>query len=160
MSKPANRTVEHLLHQLNRDNQHHQTHLQALHQELRRSEALRPVQLRILEQRAGIGIERLLDALTALSEASDPLRGAPTEDTMRVANPSSSRVEGSTTEWARRYTDHVRRRIDHLAGDIEAKLSGGYRQGAGLRCHRRACDLRGRRQHGPVCSECGGRLGR
>ena len=101
-----------------------QRHVAALQAEKERIQALTSVAMRERISKWGPSLIDLMVAIDAALEASDPLRGAPNEDTMRVSRPSSEGDEGASTRRMREKANDYRKQV----GDLAARMASTFGQ--------------------------------
>lgn len=101
-----------------RDEEAHRRHVAAIQAEKQRMKALLPVPMRERIARWGPSLWDLMIAIDGAIEASDPLRGAPTEDVSRVSRPSSEGDEGASTRRSREKMADYQREMAALASKM------------------------------------------
>jgi len=169
--------IRHLQRELEAEKLAHTRTRNELQQEIRRWQWLtRPKLLELLATYPGL--QKLLDTLAEAAGLQDPLRGAPSEDTMRTETTELTPTERAVLSH-RKHRSNVRlldtdiqylqrkinELVDHQAHTM-AQLIGGQERLFELPdrpvCHRKGCTARGRQQPYTAwtegCTGCGRRF--
>jgi len=143
--------VEHAV-STHRDRNADQRHRAEIKRDLERSEALRDVSIKELDAWFGAPLLReLILSLHYLRLAGEALGSVPTENTMRVTHPDSSRTEGLHTRRYRELKYPARRRIESAikkVNDVTESIGRELDRDEDLTAKRRFAALRSHHARG------------
>jgi len=148
----ARSKVEELNRSAERARDVQQRHIAALQADKERVKALLPVSARERRAKWGPSVDDLHRVIDAALEASDPLRGAPNEDTMRVSVPSSEGDEGAATRRMREKANQLRRDVGQLAARYATVFGVDLPDRRDWSAHVKWHEMRGRVEDG--CEYC------
>jgi hypothetical protein len=125
-----------------------QRHIQELQKRLQLESQFRTTSINDL-LRTYPSVKRLFEVLHQEIAATHPLRGVPSEDTMRVGHPELNAVESAANQGPSSRSKRWDGRILRLAEQLDDELAGSESKRPGVekpRCRRRDCSEPDKRQ--------------